>query len=54
MRKVKHFDEITNWDKEVIKEENHIFREDDIRKIFETFRGNNFRENPVCEYVLGE
>lgn len=54
MRKVKRFDEITNWNEEVINEANHIFREDDIRKVFESFRENNFRENPVCEYVLEE
>lgn len=53
MRKVKHYDEITNWDEETINEERHIFREDDIRKMFESFRKNNFRENPVCEIVLG-
>ena len=53
-RKVKHFDEITNWNEEVINEAKHIFREDDIEKMFDTFRENNFRENPVCEYVLGE
>lgn len=53
-RKVKRFDEITNWNKEIINEANHIFREDDIEKMFNTFRENNFRENPVCEYVLGE
>lgn len=52
-RKVKRFDEITNWNKEVINEANHIFREDDIEKMFNTFRENNFRENLVCEYVLG-
>lgn len=51
MRKVKRFDEITNWNEEVINEANHIFREDDIRKVFESFRENNFRENPICEYV---
>ena len=51
MRKVKRFDEITNWNEEVINETNHTFREDDIRKVFESFRENNFRENPVCEYV---
>lgn len=51
MRKVKRFDEITNWNEEVINEERHIFREDDIRKMFEFFRENNFRKNPVCEYV---
>ena len=38
MRKVKRFDEITNWNEEVINEANHIFREDDIRKVFESFR----------------
>lgn len=38
--------------KEVINEVNHIFRENDIRKMFEFFRENNFRENPICKYVL--
>ena len=52
MRKVKRFDEITNWDKEVINEENYIFREEDIKKMFEYFRENSFRKNPVCEFVL--
>lgn len=52
MRKVKRFDEIINWDKEVINEENHIFKEDDIKKMFEPFKENNFRKNPICEFVL--
>lgn len=53
MRKVKRYDEITNWDEETINEENHIFKEDDIKKMFKSFRKNNFRESPVCEIVLG-
>ena len=53
MKKVKHYDEITNWDEETINEERHIFREYDIKKMFESFRENNFRENPVCEFMLG-
>lgn len=53
MKNANHYDEISNWDKEVINEERHIFKEDDIRKMFGSFRENNFRENPVCEVVLG-
>ena len=53
MKKIRHYDEITNWDKEVINKENHIFKEDDIKKMFESFRENNFRESPVREFVLG-
>ena len=39
---------------DVIKEKYFIFGEKDIEKMFVTFRENNFRENHVCEYVLGE
>lgn len=49
MRKVKHYDEIINWNEEVINKANHIFKEDDIRKMFESFRENNFRENPYVK-----
>lgn len=36
-----------------MKEKDFIFGEKDIEKMFKIFRENNFRENPVCEYVLG-
>ena len=39
--------------KEVIKQEERLFGEDDIRKVFNLFEKNNFRENHICEYVLG-
>ena len=47
------FDQIPNIYEEVIKEKEFIFGEKDIEKMFDTFRENNFRENHVCEYVLG-
>lgn len=53
MKNVKRLEEIIDYDKEVIKEKDFIFGEKDIEKMFESFRENNFRENPVCEYVLG-
>lgn len=46
------FDQIPNLYKEAIKKD-FIFGENDIEKMFVTFRENNFRENSVCEYVLG-
>ena len=54
MKRVKRLEEIVDYDKEVIKEKDFIFGENDIEKMFVTFRENNFRENHVCEYVLGE
>ena len=39
--------------KEVIKKEERLFREEDIRRMFNLFERNNFRENPIYEYVLG-
>ena len=39
--------------KEVIEQEERLFREEDIRRMFNLFERNNFRENPICEYVLG-
>ena len=38
--------------KEVIKQEERLFGEEDIRKMFGLFAENNFRENPICEYVF--
>lgn len=53
MSKVKRLEEITDYDKEVIKEKDFIFKEKDIKKMFDSFRENNFKKNHVCEYVLG-
>ena len=53
MKNVKNSHEITDHDKEVIKEEERLFGEEDIRKMFNLFEKNNFRENHICEYVLG-
>ena len=53
MKNVKNSHEITDRDKEVIKQEERLFREEDIRMMFNLFEKNNFRENPICEYVLG-
>lgn len=39
--------------KEIIKQEERLFGEEDIRKVFNLFEKNNFRENPICKYVLG-
>lgn len=52
MKKVKRLEEITDYDKEVIKEKYYIFREKDIEKMFDSFRENNFMKNPVYQYVL--
>ena len=53
MKNVKNSNEITDRDKEVIKQEERLFGEEDIRKMFNLFEKNNFRENHICEYVLG-
>ena len=53
MKNVKNSNEITDHDKEVIKQEERLFGEEDIRRMFNLFERNNFRENPICEYVLG-
>ena len=39
--------------KDVIKQEERLFGEEDIRRMFNLFERNNFRENHICEYVLG-
>ena len=54
MRRVKNFDEIKDYDREVIKQEDRIFGEEDINKMFDCFERNNFKENPICEYVFGQ
>ena len=48
-----NFDEIKDYDREVIKQEDRIFGEEDIKKMFDYFERNNFRKNPICEYVFG-
>ena len=53
MKNAKNSNEITDRDKEVIKQEERLFGEEDIRKMFNLFEKNNFRENHICEYVLG-
>ena len=53
MKKVKNSHEIMDRDKEVIRQEDRLFGEKDIRDMFDYFERNNFRENPICEYVLG-
>ena len=53
MKNVKNSHEITDRDKEVIEQEERLFGEEDIRWMFNLFERNNFRENPICEYVLG-
>ena len=52
MKNVKNSHEITDHDKEVIKQEERLFGEEDIRRMFNLFERNNFRENPICEYVF--
>lgn len=53
MNKIKRFEEIVDFNKEVFKQEERIFGEDDIKKMFDCFKRNNFRELSVCEYMLG-
>ena len=53
MKNVKNSHEITDRDKEVIKQEERLFGEEDIKRMFSLFEKNNFRENPIYEYVLG-
>lgn len=52
MKRAKNFEEIKDYDKEVVKQEDRLFREENINDMFTCFERNNFRENPVCEYVL--
>ena len=53
MSRVKEFDEIKDWDTEFIKIENRIFGEDDIGQMINLMEKNNYKENPIYEYVLG-
>ena len=53
MKKVKLHEGIIDFKKETINQEERIFGEYDIKIMFDCFRENNFRKNPVCEYVLG-
>ena len=52
MKNVKNSHEIIDHDKEVIKQEERLFGEEDIRKMFILFERNNFSENPICEYLF--
>ena len=52
IKKVKRLEEITDYDREVIKEKYFIFGEKDIKKMFDSFRENNFKRNSIYEYVL--
>ena len=38
---------------EIIKESDFVFAKKDIEDMFLTFKGNNFRIDPVCEVVFG-
>ena len=53
IKNIKNSHEITDRDKEVIKQEDRLFGEEDIKKMFDYFKRNNFKENPICEYVFG-
>ena len=46
------FKERSKTQKEVIKQEERLFGEENIREMFNLFERNNFKENPICEYVL--
>lgn len=52
--KCKKSHEIIDRDKEVIKQKERLFGEEDIRMMFNLFEKYNFRENPIYEYVLGQ
>ena len=49
-----HFQRKEKNIKEVIKQEERLFGEEDIREIINLFEKNNFKENHICEYVLGQ
>ena len=53
MPKVKEYDEIKDWDTEFIKQEERLFGEEDLKQMMILMDKNNFRENPICEFVLG-
>ena len=53
MKNVKNSHEITDRDKEVIKQKDRLFGEEDIRRMLNLFERNNFNENHICEYMLG-
>ena len=44
MKRAKNFDEIKDYDREVIKQEYRIFGEEDIKNMFNYFERNNFRK----------
>ena len=37
----------------MINEENYIFTDSDIKKMFDFFKENNIKRNSVCEFILG-
>lgn len=49
----RNYKEIKYYNREVIKQEDKVFRKENIKQMFDYFLENNFKENPVCEYVLG-
>ncbi len=51
MRKINNF-EFANDKKTLIPEEKRKFDKEDIYNMFDFFKRNNFRENPICQYVL--
>ncbi len=51
MKKINSF-EFTSGRKILIPEEKRRFDKEDIFNMFDYFKRNNFRENPICEYVL--
>ena len=59
MNRVKIYEDVCNCNRnadkkiEIIKEPDFAFTKEDIEDMFLTFKGNNFRINPVCEVVLG-
>lgn len=52
MDKVLELSEITDYDTQTINKEKRIYKRDDVKKMFESFRENNFKYNSICEYVL--
>lgn len=52
MDKVLELSEITDYDTQTIKKKKRIYKREDVKKMFESFRENNFKENPIYEYVL--
>lgn len=59
MIRVNAYEEVCDYNRnadkkiKIIKESDFVFTKEDIEDMFLTFKGNNFRINPVCEVVLG-